>query len=304
MTLLDEIIGGAADDSVSTASLLRKVKIVSRRLGADDIEHWVDAELNGYDDEDPLPTYRGPIAAQAIGTYAGPMQSRAKHWLPSVGVPDPDFTEHHFMVRLSQALVELEAFAGSDSDPRRPWSSWAVMKWNEWEGQGKVPHFEMMSLIHADALVSSATVRGIIDVIRNRALDFALDLQVAYPDAGEPGGPTVAEPGVQQVVNHNTNNIYGDGNQIAVGTGNVQTTTVNKGDLLSLLGAARRLGLGDDALAELTAAVVGDDDTDDKRSRLAAFADKVRSGAFVLIGGVTADLAATGVIDLGSQFLG
>lgn len=304
MSLLDDIIAGAADDKASTATLLRRVKIVSRRLGAADIERWADSELNGYGEHDPLPSYRGPLRAQALGTYAGPMQARAKHWLSAMGVPDTAFANKHFNARLPQALVELEAFAHADNDPRMPWSSWAIVKWNEWEEQGRVPHFTMMSLLEADTIVTRASVRGVIDVIRNRALDFALDLQATYPDAGEPGGPTVAEPGVQQVVTHTTNNIYGDGNQIALGPGNIQMTTVHKGDLLSLLAAARKLGLEDDALAELTAAVSGDDTLDAKRSRLSALADKVRSGALVVVGGVAADVAAAGVLELGARFLG
>lgn len=48
MGLLDEIVDGAVSDVVSTSSLLRKVQVVTTRLGATELIAWVKDELNGY----------------------------------------------------------------------------------------------------------------------------------------------------------------------------------------------------------------------------------------------------------------
>lgn len=65
-------------------------------------------------------------------------------------------------------------------------------------------------------LLTSAQVKGVIGAIRNRALMMALELQQAFPEAGEPGGPTVQDEGVRDAVT-NIYNINGGTNALAMG---------------------------------------------------------------------------------------
>lgn len=300
-TFLDQIIAGATDDDVSTTSLLRKVKVVGHRLQAVEVERWAESELAGFDPAQPelLPSHRGPLEVPVKGRYAWPGDSHATHPLHPINVPD-DFAEAMFKLSMFQPIAELEEAANGDHDLVMPWPSQAVTQWKRWEADGTVAKPTFMMLYNADKVVSRLMVRGVVSQIRDKALDFALRLQAVDTKAGEVDGPTVAEAEVRTVVN----NFYGDGNLVAVGDGNTLSATVAKGDLVGLLSAARNLGLGDKALNALAAALTGDDAPESKRSRLDVYLAKLRAGTYVLAAGVTADLAATGVLELAQQFLG
>jgi len=58
MTLLREIQTAAAGTDSDVTALLRKCKILASRLKSKDLARWVDWELNGYPDSQPVPDYR------------------------------------------------------------------------------------------------------------------------------------------------------------------------------------------------------------------------------------------------------
>lgn len=55
-SLVEELQRESLDPSSSVSSLLRKVKLVAVKLKPPDVVHWVEFELNGY--EDNVPDYR------------------------------------------------------------------------------------------------------------------------------------------------------------------------------------------------------------------------------------------------------
>ena len=73
MNLLEEIINGSTDDTVSTSNLLRKVQIVAYRLGALELSSWTKAELNGYEVAERLSSYRSEISTPVAAICPGPM---------------------------------------------------------------------------------------------------------------------------------------------------------------------------------------------------------------------------------------
>src|SRR5690606_20718546 len=89
--------------------------------------------------------------------------------------------------------------------------------YNGWIDEGKVPFLEYWGVYSATKSVSPSTLQGILDIVRTKALELALDLQYEFPDAGEVGGPTIEEPAVQAAVTHITNNIYGSVTGLAQG---------------------------------------------------------------------------------------
>lgn len=111
-------------------------------------------------------------------------------------------------------------------------------------------------------------------------------------------------PEVRSIVTNVTNNIYGDGANLAVGNRNVQTATVQQGDLPALMEALRDLGLVGVNLTEFEEMVCSDDDAATKASKVAAFVERIRSGSIVLAGGVASNLAADGVLEVAQLFLG
>ena len=58
MSLLREIQDDLANPSRDVTNVLRKCKILAARLGSEELSRWVDLELNGYPESQPIPEYR------------------------------------------------------------------------------------------------------------------------------------------------------------------------------------------------------------------------------------------------------
>lgn len=299
MTLLDEVIEQASDGDA--AAMLRKLMIVAHRLGADPLLAWVKAELNGYGDLDDIPDYRGPFTVNVQAVITGPGPSKGTSTLTKHGVPDG--FDGLFELRFKDPLATLEGFAGSADGIAVPWDPAIIGLYNGWIDEGRVPFIEYWGVYSAQKVFSQAALKGIVDVVRTKALELALDLQAEYPDAGEKDGPTVDNPDVRATVTTIVNNIYGPVTGLAQGHNVTQKVRVNAGDLADALDNARRF-LDDQGLEQLRAVLVHDGDNEDKRSRAGKFVDAVKSGSVTLAAGVTTDLAAAGLMEVVTQFFG
>lgn len=260
MTILDQLIDGLTEDSLSTSNALRKFLVVGSRLQSGPIKEWVRSELNGYGDTsiDQYPSYRGPLHTPVSVLFAGPFQSSQTYYLDEHEVPDErEFRQAFFYIYLNQSLASLEEMTRSEEPMGRPWPTNAVMQLRRWSNELKAPRLEMYEVHSAKQLVSKPLLHGVIDAVRNKALQLALDLQADFPDAGETNGPTVQDKEVGNIVKyhfethiHGGTNTVGQGENVTqtvtVGQGEhvTQTVTVNQGDSAALMLALEKLGLG------------------------------------------------------------
>ncbi|WP_141385743.1 AbiTii domain-containing protein, partial [Microbacterium maritypicum] len=227
MTLLDDVIEQASDGDAS--AMLRKLMIVAHRLGADSLLAWVKAELNGYDTKSSVPDYRGPFAVTVKAHITGPFGAQAPSTLTRAGTPD--YFGGLFEVSFSEPLAVMEGYATSGDGIVYPWDPLAIGLYNGWIQDGRVPFVEGWGVFSAQRAVSPGTFQGIVDVVRTRALELALDLQADFPEAGEKHGPTVTDPAVQEAVTTITNIIYGSVTGLAQGHTVTQKVRVAAGDL-------------------------------------------------------------------------
>ena len=299
MTLLDDVIEQASDGDA--AAMLRKLMIVAHRLGADSLLSWVKAELNGYDSLNDVPSYRGPFPVSVKAIITGPGPSKAVSTLTKQGTRDG--FDKLFEMSFREPLAVLEGYAASEHGISAPWDPAFVALYNRWIDEGSIPFVENWGVFSAQREVPSGALQGIVDVVRTRALELALDLQAEFPDAGEKGGPTVNNPAVQEAVTNITNIIYGSVTGLAQGHTVTQKVRVTTGDLSGALDSARRF-LDDNGLEQLRTVLHGDGDEDDKRSRVKKFIDGVKAGSVALATGVTTDLAASGLMEIATQFFG
>lgn len=300
VTLLEEIIDGATNDLVSTSNLLRKVQVASHRLGANELEAWSKRELSGFGVDDTLPLYRADIPTPVLGTWLGPAGKILNDPLSLAGLPEG--AEVLFQVNLRQPLAELEALADGSSEPQVLWSGEAVGLYNRLADEGVVSKYAYMSLGAAHQVLPRTLLRGVIDAIRNKALEFALDLQSIDPMAGSLDGPTIENAEVARVVNNFYYNINGHGTNIAHGNGNHLESTTVFNDVEELVAAAQALGLEEDALSELRAAAEAPEDV--RASKLETVVQRIAVGSLGLAKGVAASVAANGLASLIAQFLG
>jgi hypothetical protein len=254
MTFIREIQALASDSTTSLPDLLRKTKILARRLQSPLLEDWVNHELNGYSESDELPPYR-IIKTQSMGSFAsahGTLRSEINTDL----LPDkPSWHEMATTVELFLPVAYyqhfLESPAADDNSLGSPWPMNAVT----W-AQHNIQFFaERWVLQSAWRVVTRSDFAALLDTIRTRILDFALDLEAENPSAGEePVGN--APPIKLDRVTHIINNTIFSGDTRAVAVGNVSATQsihygVIPGDIESLHAALLGLGVREDELVAL-----------------------------------------------------
>lgn len=302
MSRLAALIDQAADSTRPLSDVLRQVKIVASRIGDRELAKWASDELNGYGPDDELPPYRAERGFPVQGDWSGPAGSRITNAeISPVGITD-DFIGW-FSTSLRQPVADLELLSSGTHDPVLRWDPWAVVEYNRRASSGEGgARMRMMSLVDARLMIPRNTLRGILDSIRTRVLDFALALEGVAPDAGEPNGPTVADSRVERVTQNFHITVNGDGNNIATGDNARQRVKVRKGDAEALLQAARALGLSADDAIQFRDAVIADNGTVGESTQ--NFVTRVRSGAVSLAGNVLANVAATGLLEAAGQFVG
>lgn len=301
MNLLEDIINGSTDDAVSTSNLLRKVQIVAYRLGASELSSWTRAELNGYEASDRLPGYRSEISTPVVAIWSGPMGATARAPIGPGGVPD-EWIPILFQTDLRNPLATLEDIASREDDGSIPWDPQLVAMYNRWIDEGKVPHVEMAGLFSAQKTLTRSTLQGIISSVRNTALDFALNLESTDPDAGTLGGPTVDEPQVAESIYNITNNIYGDGANVASGNGNTLSVKVNKGDVEAFIRAIQELQLGGETEQALIEAAKSPEV--ERESKIHGVLRRIKDGGLHLANAVGTEVAVSQVDVLVQQLLG
>ena len=57
-SLVLELQRDAMDGSISLLDLLRKAQVVARKLNIQELQHWIQNELDGYPDKSEPPKYR------------------------------------------------------------------------------------------------------------------------------------------------------------------------------------------------------------------------------------------------------
>lgn len=257
MSLLRDIQDAATSDDVSVAVVLRKCMVLASRLNHEPLGSWAVRELNGYEDVADLPGYRvHPTEARGhfIG-IAGMQRTNAP--LPSLNVQH-EHRDALFTVYVTQGVSALERMASSDEGTLHvPWPANFTAYYQD-------KFIEMMTLASAYKVVSVGLLVEILDIVRNKILEFALQIERENPEAGDvaPGDP---RPVAETTVNHIFNTtITGGHNIVQSGVTNVieYARQVTKGDWVSLSTALNELGVNDDEIHELRQAIDADAATD------------------------------------------
>jgi hypothetical protein len=281
---LSDIIDAATNDSVSTANLLRMTKVLAARIETSPLGNWVDNELSGYPPDATVPAYRGPFPVQVLSEWSGPGGSIVRNLpLPSSALPEDLSGVGAFEATFREPVSELERLAEVNQALSAPWGANAVAILNGEMSQGNIKRpVPMHGLVSAHRQISPALIRSVLDNVRTRVLNLALELEKVAPHAGE-SGATIPNPST--VHNIFTTNIYGHGNTVAQASpGAVQIASANVNDVDSLLAAVSALGLVPEDVAELKEAIEGDAaDSETPRgkpgSRVTNFLGKLATGA-------------------------
>jgi hypothetical protein len=250
--LLDEIINLAVDNKQPITTLLRKCIILAHELKNERLRKWANEELDGYSDIKNLPAYR-TLPAPATGLFVGPGWARFQQGIPSLML-EKEHRGFAETVYIAQPVGTLENMlkSGSDSNISFPWSANLVAYYHE-----KLQH--EWQLFSAHQAVPKSAVAGIVDTVRTRVLNMALELQseVGGKDADLKEITPEKSRKVDQTI---VNNIYGTNVYLSSGnsTMTVQQQNIVVGDWHQLERALKEAGIAGPELKELSAAVESD----------------------------------------------
>ena len=179
MSLLREIQNTAIDSDIALASLLRKCKVLAVRLGSTEFKTWVDNELSGYTSQNDLPEYR-ILSVNSKGHFLGAFGSGMNYAdIPLMCIPEK-LRESMSQSYMMEPVASLEALvANSDGGAaQEPWDPDIVVLLGQ-----KI--YQRMNCVQAWKVIPINAVVAALDEIRNRILNFVLEIEAEAPDAGE-----------------------------------------------------------------------------------------------------------------------
>ncbi len=276
-SLVAQLQREVVNSSVPISDILRKAKVLASLLQNGEFKDWVDAELRGYRTASERPEYR-KLKPINFGTFAGPFGKMAKNvQIPVALLPD-DLREYAEHLEISHSVKEIESLAdqaAKDGAIRLAWLPEAVLL-----ARRHVSMDDGCELVEASRPLVRSQLDGILDQVRNRLLDFLLELQQFSPDV------MTSEDAIRNVPGETVTHLYqtiihGGQNIVATGTGFKQKATqhVAVGDWTSLRAYLRSIGVDLSSLEELESAVRQDGDRREKR-----FGEQVKSWIGKMVG--------------------
>ena len=253
MNLIQELQNDILDSKTGLSSILRKAKVLASTLRNGEFKKWVDNELNGYpDNKEGIPDYRqGRV--ENYGNFSGPFGSALKNIpIPSLNLPER-LKKHSNELLLVEGVRVFESLIESDSSNFHiPWPADIVAIISDKIIQGYI-------CISAWKSVSRGQVEQVLDTVRNRLLNFVLDLQERYPKISKSKEALLAVP-EKQVASAVNTYIFGGHNVVASGFDINQRVEqrIHANDLDSLLRYMEEIGVPGHDAKELKKAIEED----------------------------------------------
>jgi hypothetical protein len=187
----------ALDSTKSVTDILRIAKVVSAKLGLNDIEEWIAAELNGYPDNESTPVYR-----YAVGTLQ--LYNPVHGWIT--------VTQGSVEWPFGHSISQIEEFSKRETNDFSPKEHF---------------QFEGVASAFVQRVVFSGIVfKGMVEAVRDRLLDWSLELE-KQKITGENMSFDEQEKQAAQSHTFNIQNFSGI-------IGNVTHSNVNVGDFGSI----------------------------------------------------------------------
>lgn len=255
MTLLKDIQDAAINSEIDISTVLRQCKVLAYKLGNENFKNWVDQELNGYKNIDNLPGYR-ILSVDSKGYFSGEYGYSVNNAdIPLIFIPE------QFRETLSNAYCAQPISAYESSLKLSRGENFQ----EQWPPELVVAYgnriYQNLTCISAWKMIPYSSMVSLVDSVRNRVLNFVLEIESEAPDAGEAplNNPPLPQEKVTQVFN---TTIYGNVGNIAEGSTDItQSVTLNvyKDDFSSLRNQLLELGVQASEIDELKSAINKDD---------------------------------------------
>lgn len=225
--LIEELSTQASDPTSSVTSLLQRMRVAAVRLQLGEPEEWVKHELEGYRDDDDLPSYRFiPGIPQSCHARWG--------WRTMRMSDDPTDNLAYGHIQFRAGVAALEGLA-SQGD---------ILRLNFPEILEQIAlRFLPQGVVTIGLFVSRSTIQTSLAAIRNKVLDWSLEMERAGV-TGDGMSFSSEEKKVAQTVTYNFD-MRGDNNRANFHSTDNSTNTVVHGQLFGELRAAVENGIDD-----------------------------------------------------------
>mgnify|MGYP003455678789 CR=1 FL=1 len=159
--LVPELVNMASTPDVSTAELLRRALVVTRRLGVTELSAWINSELTGYTSGEVTEYRRLRGQLVAMHPYRGNFPFPLPHKMANVL---SDYDVH-------QSLPELIHLQGSDT------GIFSHLPADVEQTLMQVMRTSSGVAMRPGLTFSTVQIEGIVETVRSRILDWALDLE-------------------------------------------------------------------------------------------------------------------------------
>jgi hypothetical protein len=251
MSLLREIQEAATSEGTDLSTVLRKCRILATRLQHDGFKQWTNFELDGYPVAEGLPKYRIQ-RFHSFGNFVGAFDRQARNVpIPVTSIPEK-LRDTLTIVPFQQGVAALQAMV-DDADKSTLQHRWPADA-SKLFGSSIIPG---MYLMEAWNDIPVNFVVGILDTVRNRVLNFVLEIDEQNPKAGDVS--SISRPMSQQKVQQIFNTtIHSNPGNLAIGSQNFNqsvTIEVKQGDFKELSKLLNNLGINDAEVKELQSAI-------------------------------------------------
>jgi hypothetical protein len=177
---------------------LLRAKLLASRLPGQRFRQWVDAELDGYPDADAVPDYRR-IRTQIFGNFVGMFGAQMRNVRLSVANWGADVRQELERFYFIDNVGSLQAMLDADTETFHNRLDIEFITLYRASGDVRV---DGMVLQEAQRIFAKPAVRGVLHSIRNRLLDFLIELRERHPelDDSDPAATKIPEEDVSRIV--------------------------------------------------------------------------------------------------------
>lgn len=224
MNLIKELQSDILNQEVNLSSILRKAKVLATNIKNEEMKKWIDSELNGYkSDYKKIPEYRighSDIYGDFINSFGIKMNNMQ---IPIFKLHET-FKNINNEVILTRGIRNLESLLESDEKKFKkllPSDVVTILS-------NRI--YENFTCLQAWKSMDRGQIEQVLDIVRNRLLNFVLELQEMYPEINK------SEDAIFKIPNDAMNSVFNNfiigNNNIVSGGSNIdkssQINTVNK----------------------------------------------------------------------------
>jgi AbiTii len=256
LMLLDKIIELATDNRQPLTVLLRQCIVLAYDLKNEGLKEWANHELNGYPDSENMPEYR-ILPAGATGLFIAPGWTRFLQRIPSVAL-EKKHRKLAEIVEMTESVGALEHMLTSGSENSQiqfGWNANLVLFYREKLQKG-------WQLFSAHQDVPKSAIAGMLDTIRTRVLNLALELKNEIGESDADLKRVKEDSAEAEKVNSIVlTQIFGGTVYMAGGQQNINVQNIAVGNWEDLKKVLSESGIDEKDVAELSHALQQDNKT-------------------------------------------